>query len=187
MNFGSAVLIIFSCCFLVMISACSAAPTGQATEKELTVTVLRSGRQCFPAPEEWKAAWISSTQALRDMMSRCLANRIGASSDAIPDVDFSRFGVIAVEMGEKPSSGYGFIEEGVVAHEKGRIVTVVLNHYSPAPGTATAQVMTNPWLLIQIPLGDYDGIRVEDSDSQLLTELGITTKNRKSTKKNNVN
>jgi hypothetical protein len=159
------------CCLMLIIIACRATPDARATKTVLPLEMLATGGQCFPAPETWTASFISSREQLREMISRCRANRIGAAPKETPAVDFDRFGVLAVEMGEQRSTGYGFDTEKVSAFVSNRMVTVNLACHQPSPGAVTAQMMTAPWIMIRIPLGSYGGIRVVDQDGRLLTEI----------------
>jgi hypothetical protein len=104
------------------------------------------------------------------MMEKCRSHRIGAVSDNLPDVDFDRFCVLAVEMGRRPSSGFGFKADEVTAKRVGKTVTVTLPHARPAPGLMAAQVMTSPWILIRVPLGKFSEIKVVDQDGVLLAQ-----------------
>lgn len=107
------------------------------------------------------------------MVSACSSHRIGAPSSTAPDVDFSRFGVLAVQMGQRPTAGYGFDVDGIRARASGRKATVELAHHGPAEGRMTAQVLTSPWILIQMPLGGYATIRVVDPEGRLLCDVRL--------------
>lgn len=135
---------------------------GRVQETPLAATVLATGQQCLPAAEGWHATWISSSEGLREMMSRTRSNRIGSESDNLPAVDFKRFGVLVVEMGQRPSAGYRFDTRGVTAQAVDGIATLQITHIKPAPDAMTAQVMTSPWVLIQLPLEEFIEIHVVD-------------------------
>lgn len=154
-------------------SAAAAFAGGQTREVPIGATVLNQGQQCEPAPDGWRASWIVSFEALGEMMKRRRSHRIGAASDSLPDVDFDSFGVLAVEMGRRSSAGYGFKTDEVTAKRVGKTVTVTLPYVAPAPGAMTAQVMTSPWVLIQIPLAEFSEIRVEDQDGGLLDQIDL--------------
>lgn len=155
----------------VVLSASVAMPMGQVRETPLAVMVLAAGRQCQPPPEGWRATWISSFEGLREMSDRCRSHLIGSGSSSLPDVDFTHFGVLAVEMGQRPSAGYGFDTQHVTAQAAGGIATVSLTHFKPSPGAMTAQVITSPWILIQLPLADFHEIRVVDQAGAALARI----------------
>lgn len=157
----------------IFFAAATAFAGGQVREVPIDATVLNQGQQCEPAPEGWRIGWIVSFEALGEMMKKCRSHRIGAASDSLPDIDFDRFGVLAVEMGRRSSAGYGFKTDEVTAKRAGKTVTVTLPYVQPAPGAMTAQVMTSPWVLIQIPMEDFGKIRVEDQDGGLLDQINL--------------
>jgi hypothetical protein len=78
-------------------------------------------------------------------MSRALSHRIGGTSHKIPSIDFSRYGVLAVEMGEQRTTGYGFDTKAVSAYMTGDTAVIKLVWHRPDPGVQTAQMMTSPW------------------------------------------
>lgn len=163
---------ILSVCWLALAAAgCMAGKNGLAGEGPLPVTVLNTGRQCAASGEGWRAVWIASSEALREWSAECRANVIQTAPVDVPEVDFSRFAVLAVEMGRQSSAGYGFDADGVKGHVAGRTATVAVESYRPGPGAMTAQVITSPWILIQLPLGRYDAIRVVDKDARLLVQI----------------
>lgn len=155
----------------VVLSISPAMSMGQARETPLAATVLAAGRQCQPPPEGWRATWVSSFEGLRELSDRCRSHLMGAGSSSLPEVDFARFGVLAVEMGRRPSAGYGFDTDQVTAQAAGGTATVSITHFKPSPGAMTAQVITSPWILIQLPLADFHEIRVVDQAGTALVRI----------------
>lgn len=174
MRHGNRLLLLSTCgLFLFFFSACVAISGGQASKTELAATALKTGRQCLPAPDTWTASWIASQDQLRLFISRCHANRMGTVSTAVPVVDFTQSGVLALEMGQQRSAGYGFDTESVTASLENRTATVTVAHRRPAPGTVTAQVITSPWILIRLPTGAFREIRVVDHNFRQLALIEI--------------
>jgi hypothetical protein len=74
------------------------------------------------------------------------------SGETVPTVDFTTQAVILLNAGEEPSSGYR-VQVRQMEEKEGQMVV----HYHvepPAPGIATAQVLTHPWTLQVIPRPD---------------------------------
>lgn len=162
-----------SVCWLIFaMSACMAAG-GHSSKSALPVEVLISGRQCLPAPKSWTATWIASPDQFRGMISRCHANRFGSLPKPVPSIDFERFGVLVVEMGQQRSAGYGFEAEGVSASVENQTAIVRLECRRPPPGAITAQMLTSPWIMIRLPAGSYGNIRVVDQDSRFLARIEL--------------
>lgn len=174
MRFRECCFILFACWLVFASAGCAATGSSSAAGYGLLpVTVLQAGRQCATSGNAWRATWIASPDALREWVAACRSNVIRPRQDDVLAVDFSRFGVLAVEMGRRSSAGYGFDTAGVQGRVAGRVATVTVDCYRPDPGAITAQVITSPWILIQMPMGGYDGIRVvEKKDARLLIEIG---------------
>jgi hypothetical protein len=166
---GRPLLLVAGGLFLTL--SCVASPGGQASEKTLPAAVLKAGQQCLPAPETWTATWITSPDRLRNFIARCRSNRIGGAVSTVPMADFGRFGILALEMGRRPSAGYGFDTDNVTAVLEDRRLTVTVAVYQPAPGAVTAQVMTAPWMLIQLPADRFHTLRVIDENARQLAEI----------------
>ncbi len=163
-----------TCCLAVGIAACAAPRNDETTRKTvLPAAVLRTGQYCTPASDGWKATWISSPQILRAKIAQCGANRVGATAGGVPEIDYSRYGVLVVEMGRRRSGGYGFDPERVTARVTGRTASVELGIRQPAEGARVTQALTAPWVMIQIPRGEYRNIRVIDQHARLLTEIEL--------------
>lgn len=155
--------------------SCASAAAKNMSPSALSATVLTGGQQCLPAPDAWTATWIESQEALQRFMSRCHAQRWGGPPMTLPDVDFNQHRILALEMGQQPSAGYGFDANGVVAMKQGRSAIVRIAWHRPPPGVMTAQVLTSPWMLIRLPAGPVDSIRVVDQNDQPLTRLTVTS------------
>jgi hypothetical protein len=76
------------------------------------------------------------------------------SSTVFPPIDFSRQMVVAVFMGQKPSSGYRIriIGEEETPSPQGRTLVVKIETTSPAAGLSSATVLTHPFSLKVVPL-----------------------------------
>ena len=162
-----------SVCWLIFAMSACVATGGHSPKTALPVEVLKIGRQCLPAPKSWTATWIASPDQLRGMISRCHANRFGSLSKAMPSVDFARFGVLFVEMGQQRSAGYGFDTKGVSASVDNQTAIVKLECRRPPPGAITAQMLTSPWIMIRLPAGSYGNIRVVDQNSRFLARIEL--------------
>lgn len=166
---------LLACGLMLMTWACAAASAENASPADLCASVLANGQQCLPAPDALTITWVDTPNALDRFLGRCHAHRLGATPPPLPAVDFDRFRVLALEMGQKPSAGYGFDSKKVTAILKGQSAIVRVTCQRPLPGAMTAQVLTNPWVLIRLPVGAYDRIRVVDQDNQQLAQIAVTS------------
>ena len=158
---------------VLMLYACPAASGANASNAILSAKVLASGQQCLPAPESWTATWIESKKTLHRFISRCRAARLGVTSATIPGVDFDRYRVLALEMGQQSSSGYGFDLKRVTAVMESQTAVVGITCHHPPPGAITAQVLTSPWILIRLPIGPYHRIRMVDQNNRQLAQITL--------------
>ena len=81
--------------------------------------------------DEWRALW--STH----------------SAERAPTVDFSRFMVVGVFLGTRPTSGYA--AEFVRVRSEGPVTTIEYREQRPAADSFNLQVLTSPFHVIRIP------------------------------------
>ena len=158
-------------CLSFIIGACVAASGGRPTPPPLAAMFVANGHQCLKAPATWHATWIASPDQLKRFVSKCRANRLGFASGNIPVIDFDRWQVLAVEMGQRPAAGYGFDADGITAQMKDQIVTVRLSVHRPSPDALVAQMITTPWILIGLQKGPYQTVHVLDQQARLLIQI----------------
>lgn len=79
-------------------------------------------------PEIWEALW---------------------DGQQVPDVDFSRYMVVAALMGQQPTAGYDINITDVRA--TGQRVVVYVTQTAPRPGTLVAQALAYPYHMVVIP------------------------------------
>ena len=106
-------------------------------------------------------------------MSRVLSHRIGGTSHKVPSIDFSRYGVLSVEMGAQRTTGYGFDTKAVSAYMTGTMAVITLVWHRPDPGAHNAQIMTSPCILLRLPQKSYNTIRVMDQQGLIITSVTL--------------
>ncbi len=92
---------------------------------------------------------IEDRARLEQVLSRL---RLGEGRDKVAKLDFSRDRLVAVFMGQKPSSGYKV--EVARVEDEGDKVVVVVDRYRPGPECMTISVITFPYVLAAIPRTD---------------------------------
>lgn len=162
---------LLACGLTLLLCACAAVSAENAVSPEISVTVMANGQQCLPAPDTWTVSLIDTPEALDHFLSRCRSHRLGATPVPAPKIDFDRYRAVALEMGQKPSAGYGFDTKKVTARLKGQSAMVGVTCHRPLPGAMTAQVLTNPWILIRLPVGPYHRVRIVDQDDRQLAQI----------------
>ena len=145
-----------------MLSACSAVP-----REPLGVEVLFAGPQCGRSAAP--ALTLMERQAQLDRFYARLAS-LGEPPPQAPRLDFDHHRALLIEMGQRPTGGYGLaLVEPTASLGEGRLELRV-DWQEPPPGLAQTQALTSPCLLLRIPGGDYDRITVRDRQGQVRLE-----------------
>jgi hypothetical protein len=96
-----------------------------------------------------------------------------AGSKPVPLVDFRTDAVLRIEMGMRPTTGYGFDPRALHAVVSAGTATVQVTTLSPGPGAIVSQMITSPCILVRMPRGDYRRVRVVDQQGQVLGVVSV--------------
>ncbi|MFH7321321.1 protease complex subunit PrcB family protein [Desulfurivibrio sp. D14AmB] len=133
--------------------------------ESLGVEVLFAGGQCGGSTAH-PALTLIERQAQLDSFYVRQAS-FGAPPPAAPRLDFSHQLALLIEMGQRPTGGYGLaLAEPTAALEKGRL-ELRLDWQEPPPGLAQTQALTSPCLLLALPAGDYRQITIRDRQGRI--------------------
>ncbi|MEM6332389.1 MAG: protease complex subunit PrcB family protein [Planctomycetota bacterium] len=133
-------------------------PQGLYIRSELQILAVNSG-QVGPQVTQPIARVYKSPDDLPASAGQWL---ITAESADFAFVDWSRRDVVAVTLGQKPTSGFGIRIDRVVATDWGLEVDVT--EIAPRPGQQVAQVVTHPWA----------AALVFKSDNTVISQLNIS-------------
>ena len=78
-----------------------------------------------------------------------------------PSCDFTKWRLAAIFLGQRPTPGYAPVIERI-ARIGPREVQVVYSEIKPAPGTILPQVVTNPFVILKLPV-TADEVSIERS------------------------
>lgn len=148
-------------CVLVLCGLLGAAvgSTAAQDKKETVIPIIKEWKEASPGGgnkkervvigkgEEWQAVW-----------AKAYANI--TPPPKAPDVDFSKHMVLAVFMGEKPTTGYETRITKVVKTEKG--LKVYVRETAPKPDDITGQAITAPFHMAIVPKSDVPVTFVDD-------------------------
>lgn len=151
---------------VLALSSC-AAHNGPAFEGTLASEVLHNDLLCAVGDTKPALQWLDNNTQL----ARYLESFSAADKAAIPAVDFSASGVIAVAMGAQPSTGYrlNFIA-GKGVQYNGSVMRVNIAWEEPEADAIEAQVMTSPCLLLSVERVDFQRIELVDQNDQTRLE-----------------
>ncbi len=129
----------FGILFLVFVAVCITQPAMAQTPAFTTIvkgdaSEQQTARQVtVRTAAEWKALW-----------------KDHAPSAQMPAVDFSKDMVVGIFLGSRPSTGHEVDVVGVRTQEKDLIVEYVQKQ--PGRGTMAAQILTEPYHLVSVPM-----------------------------------
>jgi len=164
-------------CFFVAILAimangcCVMQGNNNSNDKSKSIELLRKGVNSGRLHEAPSATWITTAADLSSVYAR-LGN-LQVENLAIPDIDFEIYGLLLIEMGQKPTGGHGiefdpdlsrFIENQAMVH---------LRWNTPKEGRVVTQVVTSPYILIKIEKTAIESIIIFDQKQNLLFEISI--------------
>ena len=143
-----------------------------ADNGSVSAVLLYSGVSGVRTMKDASALWITNRKALEDVFS-ALSRRQIEDGDVLLDIDFDRYGVLYLEMGQKPTGGYSidFIPSLSRVIDKQAFINISWN--TPGEGVFLTQAVTSPFILIKICRADITSIVVVDQDEQPLFELSI--------------
>lgn len=162
----------------IMLAGCDR-PAREPGDVDVVLLSSQCGRQ---VPSE-ALAWIDSEIELQELYRRINQSKSGGggviggpfnvSPEDIPEVDFAVDGLVLIEMGRRPTAGFGLAPLEPAFSVADGTARLSIAWQEPGPESVVAQVMTSPCLLIAVPRGDYDRIVVRDQDNQLRTSLRL--------------
>jgi hypothetical protein len=138
----------------LMLTACAVQETDELAG-EVSVRALTSGLQCGKG----KGVTIVELDSSQELDAR--------HSALLPDDMASTFNserVFVISMGLRPTAGYRLS----LAHTRARlehgVVKIPVTWHEPAGGAITAQVITQPCLIVALERRQYTGVRVVDQN-----------------------
>lgn len=164
----------------LVLSGCFTAHHAPAKPAQLQPQVIHRDTQCSISgsnPAAYPAAtWIDQTSDLKRHYQRLGNNIVGLAPIKPPDIDFSRFGILMVEMGPKPTAGYQLEMPPQDLSINNQTARITLTWTAPAPGRLLAQVITHPCILIKLPRGNFSQIYVLDQKGRQRAEVQLKSK-----------
>jgi hypothetical protein len=139
--------------FLCLILTACAAQDAEERAGEVGVRTLTSGLQCGSS----KGVTIVELDSSEELDARHSALLPG---DLASTLNSER--VFVISMGLRPTAGHSLSLAQKRARLEHGVVTIPVVWHEPAPGTITAQVITQPCLIVALEKRQYAGVRVVD-------------------------
>lgn len=146
--------------------------TGSKTVPE--VEVIYRGIDCGRHKKKAAAVWIGNREQLVQVYEQIHTPVIESGKIVPPDVDFSRFGVLLILMGQKPTAGFHLKlgEKQVVA--KDDIAHLYIHWVEPPPDAVVAQMISSPCLMLKLSKGAYSRLHILDQNGHLRAEVAVS-------------
>lgn len=158
---------------LCLFAACGHRNLPVAQSTELLMKVLYAGQTCPCKTSQPELIWLDDRQKLAQFMEQARQSMLGSTGDLAGPVDFSSHRVLAIAMGRQSTAGFGLSLDGEQARLKGDSVVIPVVWSEPQEGAKVAQMLTSPCLLIQLPVGDYTQVWVQDQNDRTRARLSL--------------
>ncbi len=152
------------CVTVVLVAGCRETASAPAAEPiALPLTMVVAGHQCggpSPAPS---VQWIDGPDALNTAGSR--NDEIEAFVSRSP-IDWSRYGLVWIRMGQKPTGGFGLRLASSEALAEHGAAIVKVQWLEPRKGDYVTQMITSPCMLLKLPRSGFKEIAVVDQSGR---------------------
>ncbi len=140
-----------------------------ADDGSTRVELLLKGTYGTRTLAEPAVAWIKDQSALNTLYQELNA-RHGGKSNAAPQIDFKKFGILFLEMGQKPSGGFAINFDASKTQVNKDNLVLHINWKIPAEGMTVTQAITSPFFMLKIKHTDITSILVLDQNNRALFE-----------------
>lgn len=167
---------LISAALLFVLAACSANSQSQDANvpmdptTPLKIAILHSSTQCGPAVA---TQWISNQQQFESSFRATQQQMLSSSAPQPPTMDFSRYGILLISMGQQRTGGYAIELAQEELGVNGDTAEVRVRWREPEAGMMVIQVLTHPCVFLQVPRGDYASLRVVDQSNNVRAELAV--------------
>lgn len=158
---------------LALLTACgSTAGSVASGESTGRARALKAYDHCGTPSGGANVRWIGNPQQLAQVWQQIGRDRLGGPPlQEIEDVDFTREGIVLIEMGVRSTAGYALELASPVLTIRSETAILTVNRIEPGPGAMLAQVVTSPCLLVAVPRASIEKVRVVDGESRVAGEV----------------
>ena len=154
---------------LLYCGLCACIPTpavDSAEDKRIPVRILYEDALCSGNRPTPSVILVANPDQLKRIFIESKGRVLGQSPPT-PAVDFDAEHVVDIQMGQKPTGGYGIelAEPHAILNEGEALIR--LRWIEPAPGTIVTQILTSPCLIISLPKGAYEKIAITDENGNV--------------------
>jgi hypothetical protein len=166
------------CLFSAAACSRSARPGIESASLASVALILLHGVQSgigVGASKSMEAVWISNEKQWNDLLASVPSDmlEILPQTAAGPDVDFTKYGILLIRLGEKPNGGYGLTLTSDEAKIENREARIPVRLSEPEPGFFYTQAIVYPHLVIKMEKGAFDSIAVVDQRGSIKLRLPV--------------
>ena len=163
-------LLLLLCCGLW---ACIPSPAIHSAEgQRIPVRILYQDALCGGNRPTPSVTLVAGSDQLKRIFIESKGRMLG-QSPPIPAVDFDAEHVVTIQMGQKPTGGYGIELADPYARFGTSESFIRLRWIEPAPGAIVTQILTSPCLIIALPKGAYEKIAITDENGNVREKISV--------------
>ena len=147
--------------------ACGRTPGVDSAEgKRIPLRILYQNDLCGGNRPTPSVTLVAGSDQLKRIFTEAKGRMIGQLPQ-VPAVDFDAEHVVFIQMGQKPTGGYGIeLAEPYATLNDGEAL-IRLRWIEPAPGAIVTQILTSPCLVVALPKGAYEKIAITDENGNV--------------------
>ena len=158
---------------LIALNACFHCRDGNGGKTTQIFEVIYQGIDCGRTESKPGAVWISNRQQLVHVYEQINKSVIRSVQDRLPIIDFSRFGVLMIMMGQRPTGGFLLQPGKKQIHIIDNKANVYIQWIEPPKDAILPQMTSSPCLMLKMPKKGYSQIHVLDQNGRLRAEVSL--------------
>ena len=159
--------------FLGLISGCWFNTHNQACNTINMAETIRNGAHGIASQKSANATWINDPEGLQHVFTAIDRYHLGNDANVVPDIDWSRYGVLFIEMGQKPTGGYSIDFIPALSRVVDKQALIHISWNTPEEGVFLTQAVTSPFIMLKIYRAEITSIIVLNQDELPLFEIPI--------------
>ena len=158
------------CCWFYAFEISAA--VGGAKGRRIPVQILFMDALCGGNRPTPSLTLITDSDQLKRIFIASKTRMLGQSLPT-PAVDFNVEHVVRIQMGQRPTGGYGIeLAEPHATLNDGEVL-IRLRWIEPAPGAIVTQILTSPCLIVSLPKGAYKRIAITDKGGNVRETISL--------------
>jgi len=153
--------------------ACGLTPTADSAEgPRIPLRILYQDVLCGGNRPTPSVTLVADSDQLKRILIESKGRMLG-QSPPVPAVDFDAELVVTIQMGQKPTGGYGIELAEPDATLKDGQALIRLRWAEPAPGSIVTQILTSPCLIVSLPKSAYEKITITDENGNVRETISL--------------